>query len=102
MPRFFFQVEGPPDDWGTELPDLAAAKCEAVRYAGRLICEEAERFWDTADFAMTVTDENGLRRHEAGNSRCSRPPARLMSAMGRKWTLAFVRQPSLRAGLPRG
>jgi hypothetical protein len=60
MPRFFFQVEGPPDDWGTELPDLAAAKCEAVRYAGRLICEEAERFWDTADFAMTVTDENGL------------------------------------------
>lgn len=60
MPRFFFQVEGPPDDLGMELPTLAAAKCEAVRYAGRLICEEAESFWNTADFTMTVTDENSL------------------------------------------
>lgn len=60
MPRYYFQVEGPPDDLGAELPDLAAAKCEAVRYAGRLICEEADKFWDTADFTMTVTDENGL------------------------------------------
>ena len=43
MPRFFFHVEDRPDDEGTELPSVAAAKCEAVRYAGKLICDEATR-----------------------------------------------------------
>jgi hypothetical protein len=43
-----------------DLPNLAAAKCEAVRYAGRLICEQANTFWDKGDFAMSVTDETGL------------------------------------------
>lgn len=60
MHRYFFHVEGQPDDLGMELPTIAAAKCEAVRYAGTLICEEAERFWDAAEFNMTVADENGL------------------------------------------
>jgi len=60
MPHFFFQVDGLPDDLRMDLPDTATAKCEAVRYAGRLICEEADRFWDKADFTMTVTDEAGL------------------------------------------
>ena len=43
-----------------ELPNLATAKCEAVRYAGRLLCDGAREFWDTGDFMMTVTDEKGL------------------------------------------
>ena len=60
MPRFLFLVNGSPHDGGMDLPDIATAKCEAVRYAGRLICEEADRFWDKADFTMTVTDEGGL------------------------------------------
>jgi len=60
VPRFFFQINGSPHDVGMDLPDIATAKCEAVRYAGRLICEEADRFWDKADFTMTVTDEGGL------------------------------------------
>ena len=60
MPRFFFQVSGSPEDLGMDLPDIAAAKCEAVRYAGKLICEEADRFWDKADFTMAITDEAGL------------------------------------------
>ena len=60
MPRFYFHVDGPPDDLGVDLADLAAAKCEAVRYAGRLLCDQATEFWDTGDFMMTVTDETGL------------------------------------------
>ena len=60
MPRFFFHVEDRPDDEGTELPSVAAAKCEAVRYAGKLICDEADTFWDSAEFGMVVTDEKGL------------------------------------------
>ena len=60
MDRYFFHLEGQPDDLGIELPSLAAAKCEAVRYAGNLICNEAERFWDTGEFSLTVTDCRNL------------------------------------------
>lgn len=60
MHRYFFHVEGQPDDLGMELPSLAAAKCEAVRYAGKLICDEAERFWDAGEFTLTVADERDL------------------------------------------
>ena len=60
MHRYFFHVEGRPDDLGMELASIAAAKCEAVRYAGRLICDEAERFWEAAEFMLTATDERGL------------------------------------------
>jgi hypothetical protein len=60
MPRFYFHVDGPPDNLGMDLPNVAAAKCAAVRYAGQLICEEANSFWDSGDFEMTVTDEDDL------------------------------------------
>jgi hypothetical protein len=43
-----------------ELPSIAEAKCEAVRYAGRLICDHAGEFWNSSDWNMTVTDECGL------------------------------------------
>jgi hypothetical protein len=32
----------------------------AVRYAGELICEESESFWDEAEFSMIVMNEAGL------------------------------------------
>ena len=63
MPRFYFHIEDDSeiiDDLGTELSSNAAAKCEALRYASRLICDEAERYWDAGEFQMTVADENGL------------------------------------------
>ena len=59
MQRFVIQVDDGPDK-AIEAGSLAQAKCEAVRYAGQLICDQADRFWDTADLSMTVTDENGL------------------------------------------
>jgi hypothetical protein len=63
VPRYFFHVTdgtGQTDDGGRVLADLAAAKCEAVKYAGDLICGASERFWDEAEWHMTVADETGL------------------------------------------
>lgn len=63
MPRFFFHTNNPDsghDATGIEFDSVASAKCEAVRYAGRLLCDTADQFWNSADFEMTVTDEKGL------------------------------------------
>jgi hypothetical protein len=59
MPSFIFRVDGGPDQVA-EADSLAEAKCKAVRYAGQLICDSADRFWDTADFRMDVSDRSGL------------------------------------------
>ena len=65
MPRFFFHTNHPSeqnvqDDVGRDFPSIHAAKCEAVCYAGRLLCDSGEHFWDKGDFDLTVTDEKGL------------------------------------------
>jgi hypothetical protein len=39
---------------------IHAAKCQAVVYAGQLLADAGERFWDHADFELTVTDHRGL------------------------------------------
>ena len=59
MPRFTFDVAGGPTA-EVELPSLADAKCEAVRFAGRVICDAADSFWDAQEFQLTVTDHSGL------------------------------------------
>jgi len=48
------------DDEGLEFASVRDAKCDAVKYAGRLLADDAEHFWDYADFALTVTNEKGL------------------------------------------
>lgn len=63
MPLYFFHVADGrdlPDEVGEELSDLAAAKCHAVTYAGRLICDDAAQFWDRGEWLMTVADNAGL------------------------------------------
>jgi hypothetical protein len=63
MHRFYFHIQDGSqiiDDLGMELSSVTAAKCEAARYASRLICDEAERFWDAGELQMTVADETGL------------------------------------------
>lgn len=63
MPRYFFDiVDGDdfPDSQGSEWPDLAAARIEAVRYAAEVLKEMPERFWNTEEWVMTVRD--ALRR----------------------------------------
>lgn len=61
MPKFFFHVEGLPGDCKVkELASVIDAKCEAARYAGRLLCEEADSLREDYSFIMTVMDEKSL------------------------------------------
>jgi len=65
VPRFFFHTNHPSeagiqDDVGFQFPNVHAAKCEAVAYAGRMLCDAALNFWNTADFELTVTDDKGM------------------------------------------
>lgn len=63
--RFFFHTNHPSergvqDDEGYVFASVHAAKCEAVAYAGRLLADSAQHFWDTGDFELTVTNERGV------------------------------------------
>ena len=63
MPKYHFHIDdggSAPDREGVELENLAVAKCEAIRMAGRIICDAAASFWDRAEWTMTVTDDTGL------------------------------------------
>jgi hypothetical protein len=58
--RYFFNINDSLDKDGLEFECLAEAKCEAVRFAGQMICDFASKFWDVGDLSVTVTDANGL------------------------------------------
>ena len=65
MARFYFHTNHPSerdiqDDEGFDFPSIQEAKAQAVVYAGQLLCDVREHFWDTGDFELTVSDENGL------------------------------------------
>ena len=59
MPHYFFDIvdgEDLPDLQGSEWPDLAAARREAVRYSAEVLKEMPERFWNCEAWKMTVSD----------------------------------------------
>ncbi|MES2096885.1 MAG: hypothetical protein V4459_08995 [Pseudomonadota bacterium] len=59
MPRYYFDIrdgEDMRDDEGAELPDLAAARMEAVRYSAEVLREMPERFWNSELWTMTVRE----------------------------------------------
>lgn len=60
MPRFYFHTDGQQDREGTDLDSVAVAKCQAIKMAGTIVCDEADAFWDKAEWTMTVADETGL------------------------------------------
>lgn len=63
MPRYFFHLEHAEDVRdiaGTDLPDLAAAKCEAVQVIARELCAHPQGFWDADTYQVTVSDAGGL------------------------------------------
>lgn len=65
MPRFYFHTNHPAeltvqDDEGVEFATIHEAKGAAVKYAGQLLSDVGEKFWDDADFDLTVTDEDGF------------------------------------------
>jgi hypothetical protein len=63
MPVYHFNVRDGaniPDPDGTELPDLRAARVEAVKLAGRLLMDEPDTFWEGSDWHLEVTDDSGI------------------------------------------
>jgi hypothetical protein len=60
MPRFHFNINEERDADGSELDTLSEAKCAAIKLAGRTICEDADVFWDSLEWGMTVCDDKGL------------------------------------------
>lgn len=63
MPRYFFNVHNGsdmPDKDGTVLPDLRAAQKQAVMYAGELMQDVPDAFWDGTDWSMIVADERDM------------------------------------------
>ena len=49
-----------PDKLGMECATLQHARVEAVQRIGRLLAEQAARFWTGDEWSMEVTDETGL------------------------------------------
>ncbi|RUX33440.1 hypothetical protein EOA23_06650 [Mesorhizobium sp. M2A.F.Ca.ET.042.01.1.1] len=60
-PFFHFHVDNGefnPDDEGVDLPDLDAARQEAVRAAGEMINDSKQSFWEhMTPWIMNVTDD---------------------------------------------
>ena len=62
MPVFHFDTTNGiahPDIEGIVLPDIAAARAEALRFAGEVMRDNAT-FWTNTGWTLTVTDQAGL------------------------------------------
>ena len=62
MPRYFFNVVdgfSEPDPDGVELPDLDAARTEAITAAGEILRDMGANVWDGTEWRMEVTDGRG-------------------------------------------
>lgn len=63
MPIYHFNLhdgKSYPDVNGIDLPDLKAARIEAVRHVGAMLCDGAEQFWNGDEWTLTVTDNANL------------------------------------------
>lgn len=59
MPRYFFHTADGgrhPDDTGVVLRDVAAARREAIRFAGSLLDEEPDLLCNSRDLRVEVTN----------------------------------------------
>ena len=59
MPRYFFNIHDGTsfiDRQGTELPDLAAVRREAVHTSAKVLKDSAD-YWDGTEWRMEVLDE---------------------------------------------
>ena len=63
MPKFFFNVhygEYIPDEEGTELPDVAASRREAAKYAAALLVDHPQQAGERGGWSVEVTDDHRL------------------------------------------
>jgi hypothetical protein len=61
--RYFFHLEDGtsiPDNEGTELPSLEAAKHAAVQLLAQTLCNAPSKFWNAETYRVNVTDRAGL------------------------------------------
>ncbi len=61
MAKYFFNtIDGGwvGDDEGLDLPNVAVARTEAIRFAGMLLNDNPDLLWDGRDFRVEVTDES--------------------------------------------
>lgn len=62
MPHFYFNVHDGhdiPDEDGQELPNVDAAKVQAVIVAADMLRDHAHAFWRDGEWRLDVTDEAG-------------------------------------------
>ena len=67
MPRFYFHVRDGADirdEAGTELPDIDAARNQAIASSAQMIGDLGRKFRLSEFWQMTVTDENGRELFE--------------------------------------
>ena len=63
MSRYYFDIidgQDLPDLQGSEWPDIAAARIEAVRYSAEVLKEMPERFWNAEAWTMTVSSSEKI------------------------------------------
>ena len=60
MSRFYFHTDGLDHRDGVELKSVQIAKCEAMKLAGHIVCDEATDIWENTEWTVTVTDETRL------------------------------------------
>jgi hypothetical protein len=63
MPVYHFNVRDGSeisDSDGTDLPDIRAARLEAVKLAGQMLLDRPGTFWEGSDWHLDVSDESGL------------------------------------------
>jgi hypothetical protein len=63
MPVYHFNVQdgsNTPDRHGTDLPNLWAARREGVMLAGRVLLDGPDKFWESTDWHVDVTNAAGL------------------------------------------
>ena len=56
---YWFEGESDCQPISRSLPDIAAAKSEAARTLGLMLCDAAKEPWNDTDWGITVTDEVG-------------------------------------------
>ncbi len=45
---------------GIWLDSIQAARCHALKYAGEVLCDQVQSFWNDDDWVLTVSDEDHL------------------------------------------
>lgn len=61
--RYFFNLAGAvydPDVEGIELPDIATARLEAVKYSAGELLDRPEVVWKGEEFRVEVTDDHQI------------------------------------------